>query len=119
MIFRGGSRTSATSKIERFVIIVNGWKLLTIITKRSILNVAEVLDSPQILCHCFSFFIRILLHHTKSKRQPLEVLHKNEIFKKFAKYAQRNPSAGVFINKVIGWRPSNLLKRNCNTDVFL
>ena len=29
---RGGSRAAATSKIERFVIIVNGWKPLTIIT---------------------------------------------------------------------------------------
>ena len=27
--FRGGPRTVATSKIERFVIIVNGWKLLS------------------------------------------------------------------------------------------
>ena len=26
---RGGSRTAATSKMERFVIIVNGWKPLT------------------------------------------------------------------------------------------
>ena len=25
-MFRGGSRTAATSKMERFVIIVNGWK---------------------------------------------------------------------------------------------
>ena len=41
---RGGSRTVATSKMERFVIIVNGWKPLTIITKRSILDVAVVLD---------------------------------------------------------------------------
>ena len=41
---RGGSRTAGTSKMERFVIIVNGWKPLTIITKRSILDVAAVLD---------------------------------------------------------------------------
>ena len=27
---RGGSRTAATSKMERFVIIVNCWKTLTI-----------------------------------------------------------------------------------------
>ena len=44
--YRGGSRTAATSKMERFVIIVNGWKPLTIITKRSILDVAAVLDPP-------------------------------------------------------------------------
>ena len=47
-ITRGGSRTAATSKMERFVIIVNGWKPLTIITKRSILDVAAVLDPPLI-----------------------------------------------------------------------
>ena len=40
----GGSRTAATSKMERFVIIVNGWKPLTIITKHSILDVTAVLD---------------------------------------------------------------------------
>ena len=44
----GGSRTAATSKIERFVIIVNGCKPLTIINKCSILDVAAVLD-PHLL----------------------------------------------------------------------
>ena len=44
---RGGSRTVVTSKMERFVIIVNGWKPLTIITKRSMLDVAAVLDPPR------------------------------------------------------------------------
>ena len=42
--FRDGSRAAATSKMERFVIIVNGWKPLTIITKRSILDIAAALD---------------------------------------------------------------------------
>ena len=51
-IFRCGSRTAATSKMERFVIIVNDWKPLTIITKRSILNVAAVLDPPLISVNC-------------------------------------------------------------------
>ena len=43
---RSGSRTAATCKMERFVIIVNGFQPLTIITKRSILAVAAVLDPP-------------------------------------------------------------------------
>ena len=46
---RGGSRTAATSKMERFVIIVNGFQsltIITIITKRSILDVATVLNPP-------------------------------------------------------------------------
>ena len=53
---RGESRAAATSQMKRFVIIVNGWKRfvikgngwkpVTIITKRSILDVAAVLDPP-------------------------------------------------------------------------
>ena len=43
---RGGSRTAAASKMERFVIIVNSFQPLTIITKGSILDVAAVLDPP-------------------------------------------------------------------------
>ena len=43
---RGGSRIAATSKMERFVIIVNDFQPLTIITKRSILDVVAVLDPP-------------------------------------------------------------------------
>ena len=35
--------------MERFVIIVNGFQPLTIITKRSILDVAAVLDPPLII----------------------------------------------------------------------
>ena len=42
---RGGSRAVATSKMERFVIIVDGFQPLTIIAKRSILDAAAVLDS--------------------------------------------------------------------------
>ena len=45
-IQRGGSRAAATSKMERFVIIVNDFQPLTIITKRSILDVAATLDPP-------------------------------------------------------------------------
>ena len=43
---RRGSRTASTSKMERFVIIVNGFQPLTIITKCSILDVAAALDPP-------------------------------------------------------------------------
>ena len=38
--------TAATSKMERFVIIVSGFQPLTIITERTILDVAAVLDPP-------------------------------------------------------------------------
>ena len=46
LLSRGGSRTAVTSNMERFVIIVNGFQPLTIISKRSILDVAVVLDPP-------------------------------------------------------------------------
>ena len=44
---RGESRAAAISKMECFVIIVNDFQPLTIITKRSILDVAAALDPPQ------------------------------------------------------------------------
>ena len=43
---KGGSRAPATSKMERFVIINNGFQPLTIITKCSIVHVAAALDPP-------------------------------------------------------------------------
>ena len=43
---RGRSRTAATSKVELFVITVNGFQPLTIITKISTLDAAAVLDPP-------------------------------------------------------------------------
>ena len=43
---RCGSRTAATFTMEHFAIIVNGFQPLTIITKRSILDVPTVLDPP-------------------------------------------------------------------------
>ena len=46
MSARDEPRAAATSKMERFVIIINGRKPLTIITKHSILNVEAALDPP-------------------------------------------------------------------------
>ena len=55
MDFRSGSRTAATSKTECFVIIVNGFQPLTIITKHSILDVAAALDPPMDLAMSLLF----------------------------------------------------------------
>ena len=54
-IVRDRSRAAATSKIECFVIIVSGWKPLTITTKHSILDVAAALDPP---LHCAIFMFK-------------------------------------------------------------
>ena len=62
--FRGGPRTAATSKMEWFVIIVNGWRPLTIITKRSILDAAAVLDQPL----CLILKINLFFKRRKIKR---------------------------------------------------
>ena len=67
-VYRDGSRAAATSKTERFVIIVNGFQPLTIITKCSILDVATALDPPLVynskkssLCMTFAHFGSLLL----------------------------------------------------------
>ena len=48
-VLRGGSRAAATSKMEHFAIIVNGF------TKRSILDVAAALDPPLTKFRYFNF----------------------------------------------------------------
>ena len=53
VLFRDGSRTAAKTKMEPFLIIVNGWKQLTTITKCSNLDVAAVLDLPLLLTLIF------------------------------------------------------------------
>ena len=35
IVFRDGSRTDAKSKMERFVLVINGWKPLIIVKKIS------------------------------------------------------------------------------------
>ena len=49
LVIRGGSRAAATSKMERYVIKSNGFQPLTIIKKRSILDVSAVLDPPLVI----------------------------------------------------------------------
>ena len=61
-IFRGGPRTSATSKVELFVIIVNGFQPLTIITRSSTLDVAAVQDPPLILDQNVNNIVTTLLY---------------------------------------------------------
>ena len=58
-IVRDGSKADATSKMERFVIIVNGCKPLTIITKHSVLDVAAVLDPPLTLGSNFAGAVKM------------------------------------------------------------
>ena len=75
---RGGSRAAATSKMERFVIIINGLKPLTIITKRSLLDVEEALDLPlAVICFCWSVMqsFNPLLQHSKKN----EISHKGVV----------------------------------------
>ena len=47
---------AATSKMERFVIIINSFQSLTIITERSILDIAAALDPPLVLIEPSIFF---------------------------------------------------------------
>ena len=56
MALRCGSRTAATSKMELFVIIVNGFQPLTIITNCSILDVAAFIGPPLALLYLTTLF---------------------------------------------------------------
>ena len=89
---RGGSRAAATSKMERFVIIVNGYQPLTIITKRSILDAAAALDPPlgRTLSLVTNFFI-------KQEKNDQTILH-TQVALSFKKYVHISVSC-TFIKK--------------------
>ena len=67
---RGGSRTVATSKMEQFVIIVNDWKPLIIITKGSILDVPAVLDLPLMKSFCENYGLKNLIKQPTCYKNP-------------------------------------------------
>ena len=60
-VVRGGSSAAATSKMERFVIIINGLQPLTTVTKRSILDFAAALDSPLVVNFLVVLFKNVML----------------------------------------------------------
>ena len=83
---RGGSRAAATSKMECFVIIVNGCQPLTIITKRSILNVAAALDPPLLTIHCLCKSNQpLFVGNNVKERISRRVFQENKTHQVFAK----------------------------------
>ena len=80
---RDESRAAPTSKMELFVIIVNGWKPLTTITKHSILDTAAAIDPPlditikiayneligytSLFYHWISWYSDVVAMHSSSK----------------------------------------------------
>ena len=74
---RGRSRTAATSKMKRFVIIVNGFQPLTIITKRPILDAAAVLDPP-VFEYLLYLQVGFFILHKKTMMQLSKTLLQNE-----------------------------------------
>ena len=112
-VCRGGSRTAATSKMERFVIIVNGWKPLTIITKRSILNVAAVPDLPLVCLKTYLInhhFGRVLwfvcipftfLFFFYNQKQPFRGVLKKSVLKICSKFTGEHPYQSVISIKLL------------------
>ena len=101
-ITTGGSRTAGTSKMVRFVIIVNGFQPLTIITKHSILDFAAVLDPPLITCTwTFSMLFKIFRSFFKRKSQSFPFLSTSENglnLDLYWRYSLRNQTYDQIIN---------------------
>ena len=74
---RGRSRTTAASKMEHFVIIVNGWKPLTIITKSSILDAAAVRDPPLIVARKCE---KVTMQNLSQKNHMIKFCFRNYVF---------------------------------------
>ena len=64
------------------MIIVNGWKPLTIITKRSILDVAALPDTPLVSASFFFLFFRLFMQN----RYNLSILQQNYLIELLCLY---------------------------------
>ena len=122
---RGGSRTAATPKMERFVIIVNSFQPLTIITKHTILDVAAVLypslyKNITVNCSqrqkkkCHSRYLYELLPFTEEREPPLPVyvgvnIHATARNKKTIENYEQ---LGIRITYDLVLQAEHLLKRN-------
>ena len=89
ILHRSESTTAATSKMEYFVIIVNGWKPLTIITKSSILNLVAVLD-PLLLnsfCCYSGHFLTSFSSALRNCPNNIAILSYDVITSRYSKYS--------------------------------
>ena len=131
VVNRGGSRTAATSKVELFVIIVNGLIIvngsqpLTIITKSSTLDIAAVLDPPLVKIRQwhqwdFSSFSPIPKTDFRSNHLRCSV---RKVFLKISQNSLENNCARVFfffcasVSYVVS--ANNFIKKDSSTGVFL
>ena len=85
--------------MERFVITVNGWRPLTIITKRSILDFAAALDPP-------------LLHMFSSKVRGGEAFAAEQKVREFKKLLFKTKALGKKLGKKI--KPNKFIEKATN-----
>ena len=114
-MIRGRSRAAATSKMERFVIIVNGFQPLTIITKRSILDVAAALDPPLMILDLLTLYMILFLLFVQAKSSDLRYSKKKGVLQNFVKFTGKHLSRSLFLNKVAD---SNFIKNETLTQAF-
>ena len=109
MLDRGGSRAAATSKMKCFVIIVNGWMPLTIITKHFILDVAAALDPSLLETELLDFHLMTVAIMRKifKKLKPTTINYRS--YKHFSNESYRESllhelSKEVFVNNDDSWQ---------------
>ena len=99
LVIRGRSGAPATSKMERFETIVNSWKPVTIISKRSILDVAGALDPPLVILdillrnNSYLLGVRFLINN-RVTTGPSWKLGKKSVFFPNRTWTQKNETFG-------------------------
>ena len=122
---RGGPRTAATSKMERFVIIASGFKPLTIITKRSILDVAAVLGPPlEAACNVYSMMIVPMIIYSSTHRIPYTYTQYNKLeslsrgASSIIKCNDNLPSINALVNRDICLLVKKYLLKDLSSGTF-
>ena len=106
-IIKDRPRAAAASKMECFVITVNGFQPLTIITKHSVLVVAAALDPPLII----NDFQPSTIFRSIHQRCPV----KKGVLRNFAIFTGKHLRQSLFFNKV---KACNFIKKETVAQVF-
>ena len=111
--------------MERFVIIVSGFKPLTIITKRSILDVAAVLGPPlEAACNAYSMMIVPMIIYSSTLRIPYTYTQYNKLeslsrgASSIIKCNDNLPSINTLVNRDICLLVKKCLLKDLSSGTF-
>ena len=118
-VIRGGSRTAATSKMERFVIIVNGFQDYHKALHLGCCSSPRSASGNNDNLHQLDQKRKQLIICTTFRSSRSQMFFTIGVLKNFAIFTEKHLCWSLFLIKLQASRPATLLKRDSDKGVFL